>query len=373
MFHDTLGAVTNEIRGPRRARFTVWFTNEKSLNRGAVRADTTGVSSSFVHDPEVRVLPEHVVPVEPLSAVPLKGRLHSRPPGFDRTARDVLEHLRRTSTIAQWMVVRFDAGAMRIVHSIGDSFTIPASWELQRADISGKLSVRVVRIRESSQLRSRFGFRSCVAAVIANATTGTSAPYGAIIGLDTSEDVETSGELLDQLRLHSRHLSSALAQHHAAFAREHTALCRVDLVNGFDTPETWVERVHVLDRHCWAIAELAAVAVVRLECRPALIRRFGHVGAEEFRREISYALRAVSTPDAFFGVIDDDHLAVVRLESPGLNGEDWERDLRLSVGGTADGAASNGLVGVGVAMRLAGERRGVEQALMQARGLVDQP
>ncbi len=344
------------------------LTSEKPLNFLSVRADDICVSPLSLHDREVR---RNRASAAGASDSAQTRRSQTRQAGFDRTVREVLEHLRRTSPIAQWVVVRFDGSAMHVVQSIGESFAIAPDLALHRADIAGKPSVRTVGLRENSRLVSQFGVRSCVAALIPSPTTGTSAAYGAIVGIDACVDVEVSEVLVDQLRLHALHLASALAQHHFSFAREHARLCRVDSVNGFDTPEAWVERVHVLERHCAAVGESAVVAVVALEDRASLNRRLGHLGADEFLREISFVLRAVSLPNAFFGFLDDSHLVLVRLATLGFDDRYWERDLRSSLAAAMENDVLKVACRLGVSPRLRGERRSIEQAQTRARDLAE--
>ena len=288
---------------------------------------------------------------------------------FDRTVREVLEHLRQTSPMAQWVVTRFDGNAMRIVQSIGAVFALSPEMELDRKDITGKLVVGSVRLRPTSVLVEHFGVRSCVAAVVGSSSRGTSAPFGAIIGLDPGDDVEMSGEFTEQLRLHARHLEAALAEHQASFERAHSALSGVDPINGFDSAATWSERVHLLDRHCSGVADEAAIAVIDVGSRARLTQRFGHTVAEELLREISYAVRSVSGPGAFFGVLDDEHVSVVRLASSAVDAEGWNHDLRTAI----ENAVRRDVVaiGVGVATRECGQRRALEQAQVRARALAD--
>lgn len=288
---------------------------------------------------------------------------------FDRTVREVLEHLRQTSPLAQWVVTRFDGNSMRIVQSIGSAFSLSPENELDRKDITGKLVVGSVRLRPTSVLVERFGVRSCVAAVVGSSARGTSAPFGAIIGLDPCDNIEISAEFTEQLRLHARHLEAALAEHHASFERVHSSLNDVDPINGFDSAATWSERVHLLDRHCSGVADDAAVAVIDVGSRAGLTQRFGHTVAEELLREISYALRSVCGPDAFFGVLDDEHVSVVRLAPSAVDAKRWQRDLRNAI----ETAVGRDVVsiGVGVAVRTYGQHRALEQAQARAQALAD--
>jgi GGDEF domain-containing protein len=310
------------------------------------------------------------------------GQVHGpRPVGFDRVAGEVLDHLLNTSPLAQWLVVRFEGSAMRIVKSAGTAYPFAPERSLARADLSGKPAsgretgtapkARVVRLRESSELTTQFGVRSCIAATIGDASTGTNAPFGAIVGLDSAGDFELPTGFGEELRLHAHHLSSALRNHRVSFAAEHELLQDRDVVNGFDTSGVWIDRLHLLDRHCSAIGEDATIAVVDVDGLGVLRQQFGHLAADEFIREISYTLRSLSLPNAYFGRLVDDRLVVARVGND-TNGFDrhgrdyWAKDLRsalaqsIASSPTANAAAVR--CRVGVATRSWGQRRGLEQA-----------
>jgi GGDEF domain-containing protein len=300
----------------------------------------------------------------------------ARPVGFDRVAGEVLEHLLLTSPLGQWIVVRFDGDdrqRLRIVKSAGDAFALAPELGITRADLSGTLAGRLVRLRGSSLLARQLGVRSCVAAVIGDSIAGTSAPYGAIVGMDSSLAPTLPEGFGGQLRLHASHLESALSEHRSSFAMEHARIAERDLVNGFDTAAAWADRVHLVDRHCAAIGDDASVAVIDVDGLGVLKQHFGYLAADEFLREISFTLRSLSLPNAHFARLADDRIVVVRVgpeRSHGFNLEYWANDLRvalnLAIVSSSIATASAVRCRVGVASRIWGQRRGLELAQNRA-------
>jgi GGDEF domain-containing protein len=298
-----------------------------------------------------------------------------RPAGFDRVAGDVLAHLLRTSPMACWLVVRFggaDSQDLRIMKSVGETPLAP-EMGITRADLSGTLAGQLVRLRASSRLSQQIGVRSCVAAVIGDESTGTSVPFGAIVGLDSSVDVVIPGGFGEQLRLHASHLESALRDHQLSFAAEHNHITDRDLVNGFDTAFAWTDRLHLLDRHCTAVGDDASVAVIDIDGLGVLKQQFGYLAADELLREISFMLRSLSLPNAHFARLTEDRIVVARVGSDharGFDAEYWANDLRtalrLAIESSPLATASAVRCRVGVASRIWGQRRGLEQAQNRA-------
>jgi GGDEF domain-containing protein len=298
-----------------------------------------------------------------------------RPAGFDRVAGDVLEHLLLTSPLACWLVVRFggaDSQELRIIKSVGAASLAP-ELSITRADLSGTLAGRLVRLRSSSRLTQQIGVRSCVAAAIGDESTGASAPFGAIIGLDSSVDVVLPSGFGEQLRLHANYLESALRDHRLSFAAEHNCITDRDLVNGFDTAFAWTDRLHLLDRHCAAVGDNASVAVIDIDGLGVLKQQFGYLAADELLREISFVLRSLSLPNAHFARLADNRIVVARVGSDltrGFDAEYWGNDLRTALRSAIESSplatASAVRCRVGVASRVWGQRRGLEQAQNRA-------
>jgi GGDEF domain-containing protein len=309
------------------------------------------------------------------------GSSDGRAPGFGRRANQVLEYLLAASPLSHWVVVRFENSssgvtaaqtsdaAMLVVAGVGDAFALPVEMDLTRADLRGslgKLSVRAVQLPESSALRKQFGARSCVAAVVVDPARGSHDPFGAIVGLSADPEVTLPIGFSDQLALHADHLSVALGEHYMSFQREHDQIVDRDAVNGFDTTTSWVDRLHLLDRHCTATGEDAAVAVLNIDGLVETKDRFGREAADEALREISYVLRSLSMPNAYFARLDANRLVCVRLGLSGFDAQYWANDLRRSLVSAVESAPVNLSVRIGMATRIWGQRRSLEVAQTRA-------
>jgi GGDEF domain-containing protein len=324
----------------------------------------------------LRPIPSNVSNVSNTSVARATGA--TRGSSFDRRATQVLEYLLSVSPLAQWAVVRFETQpnattltgtqcpGMRIVTSVGDAFALSLELDLTPADFRGKLSVRSVQLRESSALRMQFGVRSCVAAMVIDPRRGSNDPFGAIVGLSAEADVVLPDGFTEQLALHADHLSAALGEHNMSFQLEHDRIVDRDAVNGFDTPTSWADRLHLLDRHCAATGEDAAVAVIAIDGLVETKDRFGREAADECLREISYVLRSLSMPNAYFARLDANRLVVVRLGVRGFDAQYWVNDLRVALANAVEAAPVAIRCRIGMATRIWGQRRSLDLAQTRA-------
>ncbi|HEY7628238.1 MAG TPA: EAL domain-containing protein [Ilumatobacteraceae bacterium] len=249
-----------------------------------------------------------------------------------RTARAALEHLRKATGYASWLLTRTHEHEQTVIASLDPQFSIVPN------------SVLPTNLSTDRYLAN-------VAKMVVPVTTPSGRPYGSLIGLNRDLPPPLHGQvetLVPLLAGMIGALAGAESVITAGQRRDEWAAAARDTLTGTATRQAWDHQLVVIDERCNANGEQAYVLMICLDELHDLNMRQGHDSGDELLCEFGHVLTSTLSGRHFCARVTGLQFGVLAVDISAADALALETQLRQTL--SAAGIAA----WIGVGRRLPG-------------------